>query len=294
MAPWWLFALLASVADSACYILNERFKLNGYQVIFYQSSFAVLVLLPALPFIGLPTNPLVYLMALACGVGVAIGGSMLMTSSARYGAGVTTRLLPMAILVNYVMWFGVHPTQLMDELSQPARFAGVTLALIGCALALAMMRKNPINRAAMVYLLPAVVLMSAVWVMNKMAQDRADSLIQGVVVFTILFRGVAALFSAGVLVGQNRALHRPKVDFLSPVALKLGAILGVFYTIDILLWNAAMGLAANSAFVVAVGMSLPLWVFLWNRWNGIPDSSDLKAGFLFVASTIALILVAKG
>jgi hypothetical protein len=286
---WWVGGLINAFFLAGIVMVNSHYRVDGTAIIFIRSLVVSIVLWPVALAVGLPTSPMFWAATIGAGVLATVGDSLVMNSASRYGAGVTSRLLPMSPLAGFLFWFVVHPEKLAELLARPWVALGVLGALVGGVVALACLRSNAVTRAAMFYLAPIVLLYGLNDVLNKTAQDHAPAG-QGGLVYIWLISVTVTVCAALLLLGRGRMT---KTITLNKKVYKAGLWLGALYILAMLGRNTAMTLAINPAYASIIGSSAPLWVYAWHRWKGIPDSASPIAGFAFVASAALLILFAS-
>lgn len=285
---WWLFALLQPIGFAFSTMVNQVYKKPGSAVVSLRSTLVLLALLPFTFFVEMPTEPLFYISAFAAAVLAFIADSLIMNSSAKFGAGTTSRILPIAPLGGFVLWLIVHPESFYKFLNYPVISTGIVLSLITCSYAISHLQKCDISKKALIYLLPVIVCFSFNDVLNKTAQDNSG-LLSGVVWYTF-FLSLVSILTGTLLQIKNKTLLNSLKD---KDLLKAGFLVGVFYFIAITGRNFSMVYTENPAYTSIIAGGTPLILFVYHKIFNIEDKANVKAGLLFTAGVLSLIFLAS-
>lgn len=127
---WAVFGLLAALLSAAMMLLQERLKVEGFALAYWNKIMAALVTLPLVVLHGLPTDPVFY---------YALGGSCLLyaisdviffRSIPRVGAGIVSRLLPVSVIFSFLLWFLIDPALLQKYLAVPYISGAIVAVLV--------------------------------------------------------------------------------------------------------------------------------------------------------------------
>lgn len=291
--PWWAFALITSLSAAGVMTVNQHYKLRPSTLMLWRGFGVAAAFLPAAMVVYWPSAPTFYLAVGLLGLLVSVADRLALTCAGRYGAGATTRILPLCVWVSFTLWLILKPAYRADLFSHPGRAAGIMAALGLAVLAMLLMRKNPLSRAALLLLAPAIGLMGLVDVLNKTAMDAAaENLTGGVVIYGFLLSliaGFATLAQRYLREDKQLDLH----EVFTPQARRAGAVLVAFMIAAMASKNVAMHLTPNPAYVGMLALASPLWVAVWNRLSKYQDQTNPWAGLLFIASAVLLIVLTR-
>ena len=285
---WWHYGLFSSFMAAGFLLTNQHYKLRSSTLMLWRGFGVAAVFLPFMLYAGLPTNPVFYYAVVAQGVIVSIHDRLSIESTARFGAGITSRLLPVGIWITFVLWLLMKPAYRASLIDNPEKMVAVCGALLVAVVAMFFLRKDAISKEAALFLLPCVLFFGLIDIFNKTAMDAAGDAVKGAYAYGCLMSlvvGICTLFF------RKFAEHK-KVAFMEAFqgrALKCGLILIVFMVTAMFAKNLAMFGAANPAYVGLLALSSPLWIAVYNRLTGHRDKTNLWAGMLFVLSAALLI-----
>lgn len=285
---WWLFALLQPIGFAFSTLVNQIYKKPGSAVVSLRSTLVLLALLPFTFFVEMPSQPIFYIASFTAAILAFIADSLIMNSSAKFGAGTTSRILPMAPLGGFILWLIVHPESFYKFLDYPAISAAIVLSLLTCSYAISHLQKCDISKKALIYLLPVIVCFSINDVMNKTAQDNSG-LMSGVVWYTF-FLSIISILSGTLVQIKNKTLLASLKD---KDLLKAGFFVGIFYFIAIMGRNLSMVYTENPAYTSIIAGGAPLILFVYHKIFNIEDKANVKAGLLFTAGVLSLIFFAS-
>lgn len=285
---WPLFALFAAWFGGAQLLVNGHMKVPGHVVMLWRSLTSVLVLLPVAVLTVWPSDPRFYLYTVLAGILALFTGMGMYNAAAKFGAPVISRLMPGSISISFVAWYVFYPADFMAAITHPYWFAGTVALLLLTMFTLANLRHCVVTWAATLFMLPVIGIQGINSVFQKSAQLYVP-LTTGPLQYVFLI-GVVTFLGA---VGMNLAHH--KKDMLRtlkhPHHWRGGLIIGVLYLLYLSTQTVSAALAPNPAYMIAIAMSAPVWVHLYERARGRKEQADTKAGFLFVASAVALAVV---
>jgi len=289
---WWPWAVLKSLGAAGFVLVNQQAQLTGSTLMFWRGFGVAAALLPLLFILPLPQDPVFYYAIIANGFLVGVSDTMVFNSARTFGAGPTSRLLPMGVWIGFILWLSVAPDYRASLLAEPLRFVGVVGAVIMAVAAMSFFRKDPISTSALKFLLPVILLAGFIDIINKTAMDHAhDALWGGIAAYGFVVSFIAGSVSMAGRYWQTRKLQVH--EFFAPHAVKSGvAMMGVII-LTMATKNMAMYLTPNPTYVTIISFSAPLWVLAFNKVRGVPDKSNIWAGLLFVLSAVTLITLSR-
>ncbi|MDP2205742.1 MAG: hypothetical protein Q8K65_05490 [Alphaproteobacteria bacterium] len=301
---WAWFSLISAVFSAGFYLVNQYWRMPGDLLVFTMRIMIVALMTPFVHTLDWPDNPLFYAVV---AITVAVGTSSdvrTFNASARFGAGMVSRLMPVTVLVAFFLWFAVRPALLFEYLARPWLTLGVLLSLASCVYFAMRLNRCEVSRSAMVFMAPALAGYTITTVLNKYAMDfgagAAD--FSGVVLGYMYVQSLIALVMVGpYILWQRRRRFSPLVQTLPVVApppsLQLRPLLAASFAAA-LVWlahmvfkNYAMAYAENPSYQAAIGLTAPVMIALVYRSVGHREETDVRAGMGIVAAALLLVIV---
>lgn len=284
---WWLFALLQPFGFAFSTIIAQHFQKSGFSLVTVRSVAVAFFTLPFAFIVEAPTEWIFYVTAFTAAALAFVGDSLVLNSSAKYGAGTTSRLLPVSPLLGFAIWITAHPESFYKLFENPIIGLGIICSLISCAYAMTHLKKCDISKKALIYLIPVIVIFGINDYMNKTAQDNSGFW-NGIVWYIIILS--TTQFILGSL------LHLKNKNFMSTVQdkklIKAGLLIGACYFVAMVGRNLSMVYTANPAYTSIIAGATPLVIYVYHKIFNIEDKANVKAGLLFTASVLALIFFA--
>ncbi len=289
---WWSFALIQALFTGAMVVMAHKYGVAGVRLIHMRSVVLSLFLSPILFLAPLPSDPAFYIGAIGIGVLGSIADSLVFASSAIYGAGATSRLLPMSIVGSFVFWFLFEPSQMTLYMAKPLIGVGIVLALLLSMYAISSMRKGGGESGAGAFkmLLPAVMIYAVCDSLNKISIDTIE-LGWGNLYF-IFFLCITMAFTTGVYMKLRKQRLYRVARLESALFWKVGLVMATLYLCAMLGRTTAMFFTINPAFASVIGLSVPIWVLFYNIMIKSDDAyANIGATFLFVLAASLLIVL---
>jgi len=95
------------------------------------------------------------------------------------------------------------------------------------------------------------------------------------------------------LVGSYSVYEQTKTLKQDKEMLKVSFIGAVIFFTLVSGLGLSFSAAPNPSYVVAMMSLNVVWIYLYHRYKGIPDKSNVRAGIFFVLSTVGLVLLTK-
>ena len=275
-------------------LVNQRHKFNGYVLGVWRGFGIALLFFGFLFFVPLQKSWYNWALLILQGVLIGIYDSHLFFASAKFGAGTTSRLMVLSVLVTTVMWWILTPRLFWRVFDNGSVFITLLLALFGFCVCYWYMMKNKVTKRAFWYMLPAVLALAGMSVATK------EIAMMGQSVWTnILYYLVVATFVSGF---YNFVLLCRKEHFDVGLAVRLVFAREVIHTgIYIVGFSAAliaaktmaMRLAPNPGYVVTLLLPAPLFVFMLTRTRQSGNLSA-KAGFAMLFFLVLIMILVNG
>lgn len=275
-------------------LVNQRHKFNGYVLGVWRGFGIALLFFGFLFFVPLQKSWYNWALLILQGVLIGIYDSHLFFASAKFGAGTTSRLMVLSVLVTTVMWWILTPRLFWRLFDNGSVFITLLLALFGFCVCYWYMMKNKVTKRAFWYMLPAVLALAGMSVATK------EIAMMGQSVWTnILYYLVVATFVSGF---YNFVLLCRKEHFDVGLAVRLVFAREVIHTgIYVVGFSAAliaaktmaMRLAPNPGYVVTLLLTAPLFVFMLTRTRQSGNLSA-KAGFAMLFFLVLIMILVNG
>lgn len=126
--PFWaLFAICGAAISAGCMLLQERYKVNGFALAFWNKIGCILTLAPFVIIHGFPTNLLFYALTFASALLYAVSDVVYFSGIGKVGAGTVSRVIPVSIIFSFLLWLAIEPSSLQKFIAAP----GITSAIFG-------------------------------------------------------------------------------------------------------------------------------------------------------------------
>lgn len=287
---WILPAIVAAFAQAGLPVVSERLPVPPMIMLWWMRLVAVLVLLPFALMVSPPTDPLFYGLVLIGAAIFSYSDMVRIGVAAKSGAGIVTRLDPLSVGITFVIWTGLNPDLLQSYLARPWQALGIVAALIIAIASALRLAHCTVSRAALVALMPQLLVSSFGIVIGKFAMLRAPDG-GGPLYYALIQSGAVWLFYLGLQFSPLR--RHPAIatgsGIFSRRILLAGLLAGIFWLLHTPIKWLAIDLVANPAYVTMVGLSAPLFVLAFDRLTGRPVKGDLIGGFGIVFGAALLI-----
>lgn len=284
---WFWPALVAAIAQAALPVVSERLPVPAATLLWWMRLVAILVLLPFALAVPAPTDPLFYALVLV-GAGIFAWSDMVRLGvAADRGAGIVTRLDPLAVGITFVVWTALNPALLLGYAGEPLKAAAIVIAL-GLSIASALRLKHcSVSRDALARLMPQLVMAAIAIVIGKYAMNRADA--AGGPIYYALIQSLAVWLFYGLLGAAPRARALRPTALFARRSLIAGGLAGLFWLLHTPVKWHAIALVENPAYVTMVGLTAPLWVLGFDRLTGRRAEGDLVGGAGIILGAALLI-----
>ena len=101
MPLWAVFGLISATLSAGVFLVQERFKLDGFVMAFWNKVTAIVIMLPLVIYMGAPDNPQFYLLLCAQAMLWVVSDVIFFNAIPKVGAGVVSRLLPVSTIATF-------------------------------------------------------------------------------------------------------------------------------------------------------------------------------------------------
>jgi len=301
---WAWFSLVSAVFSAGFYLVNQYWRMPGDFLVFTMRIMIVALMTPFVHTLAWPQNPMFYA---AVAVTVMVGTSSdvrTFNASAKFGAGMVSRLMPVTVLIAFFLWFAVRPALLFEYLARPWLTLGVLVSLGACVYFAMRLNRCEVSRSAMVYMAPALTGYTITTVLNKYAMDfgvGADDF-SGVVLGYMYVQSLIALALVGpYILWKRRGKPAPLVQTVPTVpaapALQMKPLLAASFAAAVV-WishmvfkNYAMAYSESPSYQAAINLTAPVMIAIVYRIVGHREETDVRAGMGIVAAALLLVFV---
>jgi len=126
---WALYGLGTAALSAVSMLLQEKFKVNGFAIAFWNKVACVLVTTPFVIYYGFPHEIRFYVLMSASALLFAISDVVYFSGISKAGAGTISRVLPASVIFSFLLWFIVDPSSFHDYLQKPLIAALILLVL---------------------------------------------------------------------------------------------------------------------------------------------------------------------
>ncbi len=276
-------------------LVNQRHKFNGYVLGVWRGFGIALIFVPFLLIVPLQTDWRNWSLLIVQGILIGVYDSHIFFASARYGAGVTSRLLVLSVLITTAIWWGLTPQLFVKLLYNESVFITLLLALFGFCVCYWYVMKSKITRDAFFYMIPAILALAGMSIATKeiamMGQDVWDNILYYLVVSTF----ISGVYNCFLLLKQKQfnVVLAAKMVFAKEIV-ATGIFIVGFSAALIAAKTMAMRLSPNPGYVVALLLTAPIFVYLLTRNSKASGGFTEKAGFAMIFFLILIMLLVNG
>lgn len=286
---WVGLSVLATVAMATMVLVSEYQKQPNIPRLFWLRIITFAGFAPVSLFVPWPSDPVFYTCVIALSL-LICGSDALYYGSARdHGAGVTTRIEPLSVLMTFVLWIVVSPGMMDEYLSKPLISAGIVGCFAAAGYFALRLRHCAVSFAVMKRISPVILIMAVTGVLGKMAMDAGGpDHFASVVAYLVIQCAIVIFFYAALFVLKPSLAGSPRPNrslLLSAAAMALCSVTHISTK------NIAYAYVENPAYVTMIGLSAPLFVAGFYHLTKRRDDTDRVAGFGIVISALILVIL---
>lgn len=246
---------------------------------------------PFLFFIDYPSSWIFWLHTFLQGIMTGIFSSRVYNAAALFGAGATSRILVLSIIVSAILWWCLNPANFIELAQKPALLIGIIASMILAIFGYYRMSDHSRSEGIFRYMIVAVFI-DAIISINRKNLMAEDGFLTGNTAYFLVSMFVAGLYNACAYLYINKC----KISDFFKIALETrsirsGSIIALLSAFSIFFGNYALSLASNPAYVNALTLTSPLWILVYNKFTGFQNNfrkSGLAIMLIFTAILIFL------
>lgn len=285
---WFLWALVASICAAALAESNRMFRLDPQYLNAWRSTFAMLLVAAAFPYMEWPDNKWFYVVSGFDGAVTAIGMIVFFYLAAKKSGRVSSMILPLSAIGAYITWWMLMPALRPDLNESPERVLIAVLSAAVIFVALQKVRENDAGWESFFYVLPVGFLFGVFDALTKWVMGSGYNVYALAMSYAFLELVVCTIVSWIAVIpkplgGRTITLFDRKLLW--------GGFWCAFWTAGMII-SAVFALTHAphpSAPVLLMAMT-PVWLFGYNKLRGEKDDVSVPASLMLIGAAIGLLL----
>lgn len=169
---WLAAGILFAVFNAGTMLVSQKYKIEGVLMSGLRGVGVAAIYSPAAFFVPFPESPEFWALIVLEGVLSSFFNSRLYASTARFGAGTTSRISMLAVPIGLVMWWIIMPKRFFELEGAPLVFAGLAVSMAAICLSFYKMSSGGgAMRGQLAFLTPAVVVLAVMMIVRKEAME---------------------------------------------------------------------------------------------------------------------------
>lgn len=288
MIPLWaIFGLGTAALSAGMMLLQERLKVNGYAVAFWNKAACLLIAFPFMITHGLPGEPMFYALLFVTAILYAISDVVFFSSIPKTSAGAVSRLIPSASVLGFLIWFIIDPALFQKYLSEPVIFGLIFFTLILFAYFAFRLKKCTVTMQTLRDIWFVIFAATAGPILTKLVTFHAD--MEQARYAYVFFQAamMMALWLIYLVIRKPVAIE----TFFARSTWQHGLLIGMFGAGAVLLKFTSYYYVDNPAYIPAIiALDSVIILGVYKLW-GKKAEGDIRSGLGIVACAIALIVL---
>lgn len=284
---WAVFGLTSASLSAIMMLVQERLKINGFAMAFWNKVACITFMIPAVLYFGLPDNWVFYALVAGQAMLWVVSDVIFFTAIPKVGAGVVSRILPVSIILTFCLWFLFDPGLLSVYLETPVRSALVFVTLCASVYFATRLKHCPVSWEAF-RLIWFVVFASIVGPIGFKLVTQHTNIQQGP--FSFVFCEAVVMVTCWMIwYGLRRPVSR---DILfSRESAKAGFIIGSVSSLMVASNFAAVFYVDNPGLIPAIKFTDTMIIMAVYKMTGRKETADVVAGLGIVGCAAAIIFL---
>lgn len=269
--------------------------MNGYLLGIWRGFGIAAIFFPFTFLFPLPQNFYYWGLLILQGWLIGFYDSHLFFASARYGAGPTSRVMAVTVLITTIIWWLMTPHEFDKILANKTVFSLLIFILLGFTVSYWLMLKDSITKEIIFYMSPVILALAFMSVITKDIAIHSSSSWSGIIYYLTVSTFVSGVYNSYLFVKKEKLDMSGYIRqvFSAPTRAAGLYIIG-FSAALIMAKTIALRVAPNPGYVTALLLTSPFFVLIMNKYNRIPDDFSLRAGLFNVLFLIALLVLVNG
>jgi hypothetical protein len=284
---WAIFGLGTAVLSAGMMLLQEKFKVNGYAVAFWNKAACLLITFPFLLIHGLPDNPAFYGLLFVTAILYAISDVVFFSSIPKTSAGAVSRLIPSASVIGFLLWFIIDPGLLQKYMAEPAIFALIFAALCLFAFFAFRLKECNVTMQTLRDIWFVIFAATAGPILTKLVTFTAD--MNEARYAYVFFQALMMMVLWLVYLALRNPV--PVKTFFARSTWQRGLLIGACGAGAVLLKFTSFYYVDNPAYIPAIIALDSVIILGFYKARGWPIEGDIRSGLGIVACAIALIIL---
>lgn len=290
---WVITGLFYGLFMSFYTYINQKYKLNGYILGMWRGFGIMLVTFPIIFVEPFYFDPIYFILLTVQGLFIGYFDSRVFMSSARFGAGGTSRTLVFSIVISTILWWILHPADFLVLWQRPWILLGIIAALSGTIISYLFITKDPFSKQLIKFMMPAVVVWSLMSTVNKEIMLR-HQLETGIGYYLVYSMFISGLYNLYIYASQGRMTkNRVLKEVFAPKVVQASFMLILFSIALIIAKSISLAYTPNTGYVNALSLTSPLWIILFNHYFKEKDLVSVRAGLVLIISLFFLTILAS-
>ena len=287
---WFFWAVAASIAAAVLAEINRIFRQDAQLLNAWRSIVSTVLLACAIPFMQWPdfdTHKSFYIVSAVDGAVMAIGMILMFQLAQQKSGRVTSMILPMAAVGAYITWWMIAPEDRPDLVHEPLKVAAAVFSLLLITLSLQKIRGNDSSWESFMIVLPVGIAFGVIDALTKKVMGGEINLYAVSLSYT-LFSSLICSFVAWGATLRAREGGRIVQTFDAEL-LWAGFWAGFWTALMFLASTFAVTMAENPTYAGIFMAMTPIWLYLYNHFRGIHDSTSPIASLLIMLGAVGLL-----
>ena len=292
---WILNGLLYGFFTALYTLANQKYQMNGYLLGIWRGFGIAAIFFPFTFLFPLPQNFYYWGLLILQGWLIGFYDSHLFFASARYGAGPTSRVMAVTVLITTIIWWLMTPHEFDKILANKTVFNLLIFILLGFTVSYWLMLKDSITKEITFYMAPVILALAFMSVITKDIAIHSSSSWSGIIYYLTVSTFVSGVYNSYLFVKKEKLDMKGYVrQVFSAPTRAAGLYIVGFSAALIMAKTIALRVAPNPGYVTALLLTSPFFVLIMNKYNRIPDDFSLLAGLFNVLFLIALLVLVNG
>lgn len=269
--------------------------MNGYLLGIWRGFGIAAIFFPFTFLFPLPQNLYYWGLLILQGWLIGFYDSHLFFASARYGAGPTSRVMAVTVLITTIIWWLMTPHEFDKILANKTVFSLLIFILLGFTVSYWLMLKDSITKEITLYMAPVILALAFMSVITKDIAIHSSSSWSGIIYYLTVSTFVSGIYNSYLFVKKEKLDMSGYIrQVFSAPTRAAGLYIVGFSAALIMAKTIALRVAPNPGYVTALLLTSPFFVLIMNKYNRIPDDFSLRAGLFNVLFLIALLVLVNG